>query len=104
MGKKENDLGGHSTSLDGKGTRSVCVCVARQKGIDRPHHQFAKAKNIRGAVQVGRSISSVTKELEQVKHQRKKGGGFVLYFKKRMIFPELFPFLKRHTHTQEKSS
>jgi hypothetical protein len=54
------------------------VCVARQKGIDRPHHQFAKAKNIRGAVQVGRSILSVTKELEQVKHQRKKRGGFVL--------------------------
>jgi hypothetical protein len=48
------------------------VCVARQKGIDRPHHQFAEAKNIRGAVQVGRSISPVTKELEQVEHQQKK--------------------------------
>jgi hypothetical protein len=25
-----------------------------------------------------------------------------LYFKKRIIFPELFPFLKRHTHTHKK--
>ena len=75
------------------------LCFARQKGIDRPHHQFAEAKNIRGAVQVGRSISPVTKELEQVEHQQKKKGENCRW---KVISP--FSYKEeatRHTHNRE---
>ena len=72
--------------------RGRSLCFARQKGIDRPHHQFAEAKNIRGAVQVGRSISPVTKELEQVEHQQKK--------RERTVGEKLFPpfLIKKRPH------
>lgn len=80
---------------------SVCVCCETKRnrstsssvrqGKEHSRSRSGRSFNFVGDKRVGTSQASA-----------KKRGGFVLYFKKRIIFPELFPFLKRHTHTHKK--
>lgn len=99
--KKREWLGGTFDEFRWKGDE-VCLCVCCETKRNRSTSSSVRQGKEHSRSRSGRSFNFVgDKRVGTSQASAEKKGDLYFTFKQRIIFPELFPFLKRHTHTRK---